>query len=71
MSDTEGLQKELQLLKKDYEEASQQRILIQQKRDDVAEVMVVLPVFCWYVLLPGMEIPGNKGRPKLWWSNTE
>lgn len=41
MCDTEELQRELELLMKEYEKAAQQRVLVQHERQDVAEVMVV------------------------------
>lgn len=40
LNDTQELQKELKLLKKDYEKASQQRIFVRQEQQDVAEVIV-------------------------------
>ncbi|XP_030595590.1 desmin [Archocentrus centrarchus] len=46
LSDTDELQQELQLLRKDYEKASQQRILIQQKQDDVAEEVDAVTAEC-------------------------
>lgn len=50
LNDTQELQKELKLLKKDYEKASQQRIFVRQEQQDVAEVIVfgIWQVFCWY-----------------------
>lgn len=38
LQDTEKLQKELERLMKEYERAAQQRIVLQQERNDAAEV---------------------------------
>lgn len=55
LNDTQELQKELKLLKKDYEKASQQRIFVRQEQQDVAEVIVF---GIWQsILLVCMEIP--------------
>lgn len=42
LCDTEELQRELQHLKQEYEKVAQQKIFLQQERQDVTEVMINL-----------------------------
>ncbi|XP_004545803.1 peripherin [Maylandia zebra] len=46
LNDTQELQKELKLLKKDYEKASQQRIFVRQEQQDVAEEVDAVTAEC-------------------------
>ncbi|XP_039872460.1 peripherin [Simochromis diagramma] len=46
LNDTQELQKELKLLKKDYEKASQQRIFVWQEQQDVAEEVDAVTAEC-------------------------
>ncbi|XP_005467471.1 desmin [Oreochromis niloticus] len=46
LNDTQELQKELKLLKKDYEKASQRRIFVRQEQQDVAEEVDAVTAEC-------------------------